>query len=466
MCWRWRGSGLAVVAACSAVLAVPGVASAATVSLWQMDETSGSTMVDSVGANDGTLKNVMLGQPGFSGLAYGFNGKSSVVTVSSSSSLNPGSSPFWMTVHVKFTGVPTAAIGGDYDVIRKGLSGTSGGFYKMELMPDPGGTAVQAHCSMEGSVTSRSLTAEPNLADGSWHTVQCVKDDSSLSVVVDDVEHSVSVKLGSFGNSAPLAIGAKAEGGDWYEGLLDEVGFGLGEAVDVAIPSNAAPPTVSGTLAEGSLLSASTGSWNGTQPIAYAYQWQRCDAAGGHCADVLGATQSIYAQVAADEGHTLRVAVTATNSGGSRTATSAATGVVPVTSSGATPGGASNAPATPTLPAPPPTAATPADAGSRSCTASLSGTAVRRLRLHGGGTVTLRFDAATQVARLRGPRGAVRRVAFMLDGTRLRGARGGSLRATLRAAGLAPGAHALRAIVHPRQGRARTLVIRLTVRSC
>ena len=41
---------------------------AATVSWWQMDETSGSTMHDSVGTNDGSLHSVLVGQAGFAGL--------------------------------------------------------------------------------------------------------------------------------------------------------------------------------------------------------------------------------------------------------------------------------------------------------------------------------------------------------------------------------------------------------------
>jgi PKD repeat protein len=99
-----------------------------------------------------------------------------------------------------------------------------------------------------------------------------------------------------------------------------------------APPSNTAPPTISGTTQQGQTLSASPGSWSGSQPITYAYQWQRCDSGGANCAAITGATSATYVLVAADVGSTLRVAVTATNSVGFATATSAATPVVQASS--------------------------------------------------------------------------------------------------------------------------------------
>ena len=41
-------------------------------------------------------------------------------------------------------------------------------------------------------------------------------------------------------------------------------------------PVNSSPPVVSGVAQVGQSLSASPGSWSGTAPISYAYQWQRC----------------------------------------------------------------------------------------------------------------------------------------------------------------------------------------------
>ena len=65
------------------------------VGLWHMDENSGSTMQDSSGnGNDGNLTDVTLGLPGVSGTAYGFNGSTSLASVSSNDSLNPGNAGY------------------------------------------------------------------------------------------------------------------------------------------------------------------------------------------------------------------------------------------------------------------------------------------------------------------------------------------------------------------------------------
>jgi thermitase len=89
-------------------------------------------------------------------------------------------------------------------------------------------------------------------------------------------------------------------------------------------PVNSGLPVVSGLAQVGQVLSASTGSWSNS-PTGYGYQWLRC---GSGCAAISGAAASSYAVVAGDVGSTLEVTVTASNAGGSGSATSAATAVV------------------------------------------------------------------------------------------------------------------------------------------
>jgi hypothetical protein len=95
-----------------------------------------------------------------------------------------------------------------------------------------------------------------------------------------------------------------------------------------ARPANTSPPTIAGTPRQGQALTAGPGTWSGTQPINYAYQWQRCDSTGAHCTSISGATATTYTPTATDVGHRLQVTVTAGNLVGSATASSGPTAVV------------------------------------------------------------------------------------------------------------------------------------------
>jgi hypothetical protein len=105
-------------------------------------------------------------------------------------------------------------------------------------------------------------------------------------------------------------------------------------AAPATAPRNTVPPAVSGTSTEGGTLTASPGTWNGTLPIAYSFQWLRCDAGGGNCAAISGATGQTYVATGADVGLTLRVAVTGRNSAGSSTVQSLASGRIGDSGSG------------------------------------------------------------------------------------------------------------------------------------
>jgi len=99
-------------------------------------------------------------------------------------------------------------------------------------------------------------------------------------------------------------------------------------AISALIPANVERPGITGLLEDGGLLSASTGAWTGTEPLGFSYVWELCDATGGNCKaidDPLGSTLSL---ITGEVGQTLRVAVTATNAGGSTTAFSEPTSLV------------------------------------------------------------------------------------------------------------------------------------------
>ena len=94
-------------------------------------------------------------------------------------------------------------------------------------------------------------------------------------------------------------------------------------------PANTAVPTLSSTkpVVGTKIGVSSNGTWTGT-PLAYSYQWQDCNSAGGECSGIPGAVNQSYYPAKTDEGHTLRAQVAAVNAGGTVSASSAATSTV------------------------------------------------------------------------------------------------------------------------------------------
>jgi hypothetical protein len=93
-------------------------------------------------------------------------------------------------------------------------------------------------------------------------------------------------------------------------------------------PGVTVAPLIEGVVGPGATLTATTGTWTGT-PTAFAFQWRRCNATTGACADVAGAISSTYTLTAADSGSVLRVLVVATNAAGSGGALSAPSAPAP-----------------------------------------------------------------------------------------------------------------------------------------
>jgi hypothetical protein len=88
-----------------------------------------------------------------------------------------------------------------------------------------------------------------------------------------------------------------------------------------------ASASITGTAQVGTQLSAVLGATTGTITTT-SYQWRRADTSGGTYSDIASATSSTYTPVSGDGGKYIRVVVTVSNTGGSATATSAATGQV------------------------------------------------------------------------------------------------------------------------------------------
>jgi inosine-uridine nucleoside N-ribohydrolase len=98
--------------------------------------------------------------------------------------------------------------------------------------------------------------------------------------------------------------------------------------VALLIPMSSAPPSISGSAAQGQALAESHGAWS-SSPTGFTYQWERCNSTGSSCHAITGATGRAYTPAAADVGSTIRIVETASNAAGtSGPATSKATSAV------------------------------------------------------------------------------------------------------------------------------------------
>src|SRR5512144_2886559 len=202
--------------------AVPAPAAEWTrVAHWRMDEASGSSMVDAVGGHQGTTVDVRTGLPGAAGRAYGFDGKSSYVSVPPDSALNPDGRGIRLSLWLKATDKRRER-NHDWDLVKKGYANDSPGLFKVEYQ-----WTGRASCGFAGTKGSaQTVAGGPDLADARWHKVSCTKTATSIQLAVDGQPVATEEKkIGKIANADPLVIGAyrgPTHGGHFL-GSLDEV---------------------------------------------------------------------------------------------------------------------------------------------------------------------------------------------------------------------------------------------------
>jgi len=196
--------------------------SASMVGSWHLDETSGKTAFDTSGnGNDGAISGpVTLGVPGHLNTAYSFVPKGTVI-VPNASDLVPGTATITISYWLKTTTLPSSGI--DYDMFTKGDSSSRGGQIKIEVQENG-----QASCMFRGSGGGKQLQAGPNVVDGQWHQVTCVRDGTRIVETVDGASFSATKATGAITVTDPIRLGSHKGGGDWYKGILDEVTYSIG----------------------------------------------------------------------------------------------------------------------------------------------------------------------------------------------------------------------------------------------
>lgn len=143
------------------------------------------------------------------------------VILETSFATNPGAGPLRYGAAVRLS--PSETSSGE-NVLQKGFSH---GHSQFKLQVD--GAGGQPSCVLVGTSSPQIhvVTASSSVADGQWHTVECVRDGSSLSVLVDGAvsgQTGVPAEL-SIVNGDPLRIGGKgiSPNNDQFHGALDDV---------------------------------------------------------------------------------------------------------------------------------------------------------------------------------------------------------------------------------------------------
>jgi hypothetical protein len=200
-------------------------------------------------------------------------------------------------------------------------------------------------------------------------------------------------------------VGMKVRSVVFAHNAASSAGTANSTPTDVVVGPPAAPttaPSISGTAQSGQTLTASRGSWPNDASNSYTYQWERCDASGASCADILSGAGQTYTATDNDVGFTLRVRVTASNAAVPTTsAESGPTAVVaaaPVTggtgggSGGGTGGGGGSSPVSNvsgtqvTTPSTPPSSSTVLTTGVPVSVVTVSGARVQAALLVDGKT--------------------------------------------------------------------------------
>ena len=183
--------------------------------------------------------------------------------------------------------------------------------------PSIGGTLVQGS-SVTASVGTWSGVPAPTFAV-QWE--RCDSQGNGCAPIAGETTTTYTIQAADVGSTLRVQVVATNIAGT--ASATSPV-----TAVVASAPANTSPPSISGTVALGSSLTASLGTWSGVPAPTLAVQWQRCDPQGNGCAPIAGETTTTYTIQAADVGSTLRVQVVATNSAGSASAVSAPVGQV------------------------------------------------------------------------------------------------------------------------------------------
>ena len=183
-------------------------------------------------------------------------------------------------------------------------------------VPAPTGTTTQDH-----TLTALTGTWSNAPTAFSYRWQRCSAVGAACTDIPGATASTYTLTAADAGGTVRVAVTATNAGG------ATTVASNLSAVVLPEPPASAGQPSIAGTAVDVQTLVAAPGTWSNA-PTRFAYQWKGCDASGAHCTAIPGATASTYTLTLDNVGATVRVAVTATNAGGSATASSPPTTVI------------------------------------------------------------------------------------------------------------------------------------------
>jgi hypothetical protein len=216
------------------------------------------------------------------------------------------------------------AVKATYTVVAKdtghalGLTVQVGGAPAYASLVGPAAAASALASTVQPALSGKAVQGQTlSVTPGEWTSSA-----SSVSYAWQRCNANGRICTAIAGATSATYVPVAADVGHALAALVTATASGKTQAAySVASDAIAAPPVlaattapaVTGTLNVGQQLAGTTGQWTGTAPIAYAFQWYRCDAGGAHCSSVHGATKPTYRLVKADAGKTIGFTVTATD---------------------------------------------------------------------------------------------------------------------------------------------------------
>lgn len=194
------------------------------VSVWEFDETSGSTANDSHGSNDGTISGATINQTGKLGKCYDFDGTDDYVDVGDDSSLRSSfGSPSSAISISAWINVDSYSSGIDQDIIVRS-SLTNSGNYSFEFNLTYNSVNRELRMYANGANTAK-IPSPNSIGVGSWkHVVVTHTGNAYSKIYVDGSYESTDVSAGSLGTSIETVfLGGRSGSSDCFDGLIDQV---------------------------------------------------------------------------------------------------------------------------------------------------------------------------------------------------------------------------------------------------